>query len=903
MMHGSQSVVSKLCRFCLSVVILAATLALSPASAAPLGPEDGQTGFRNLEPKDPHREPAPAGFSWLTPDGDSTGGASPDGACSPSPILGVSFSPDGKHLALGGRDGFLRVLDFNPVTLKVLGPLPAPVSAVAYSADGRQIAFRCGLSAIRTCESSSGLALLTMNAREAPAAALAWSPDSRQLAVRGGSKLRLFDACSGQECQEPAVWLAALSGEQERNELLGWQRNESHPGDRVPAPLAAWSGDGQWLALTGSQSGALHFFPANRTIVLPGPVLSLTFTRDSKWLLIAHPHALQRVYLPTFETSETPWPPGLLAKTALPADGGPSIASQVPSEPETWTSNSGATGRQGSRDETGPSFALAFSPSGESLAVAGHKLQCLGDSTARPARRSRQALTLPGPAVALAWSPDDGELAVAHEKGVSLIGSERELTVTTDAWLLTDSSGTCLRGGRSERFGVRAGSGMVTPWPVPESPGKTQSVRSKLSPPSPPPSPPARPGPRFGLLRSDSRTSELTLSGGLALKRSLLVLGRARTLETGLKNRGLSPHGPLTVRLAILFSECPTEDRLTQDERRALELEDWELLPDRCSRVILQERLSIASLTPGSEAPLLVLLVDPRQSVGDAFELLVEVKEEGAERRRWLLSARAPPARPWPSLPGAGLALALAVGLALVAWTALVLLHPRVARAVAEPASLRSLSLRELRSADRLLRWSGRLDRILASLRLDRDRWQLIVSAGASARTLLTSLAQVTGCRVERLARRCGPGWLLDVTLPALGAPSVRQASLLALDVPADLELALEPLRAARATESPAAAPVLVLSTSQIALPPLPGWAIVIEELRVRSILLAPEAVAQLRRVLRELAVENPDVTLLEEFRGPSATVAAVVPACVDAPAEPPDAAAGRTGATETCDE
>jgi len=150
-----------------------------------------------------------------------------------TPVHGLAFSPDGRHIAAAGSDGRVRVFE-------LAAPASAPllidghegsVLALAYSPDGRFLATGGRDDVVRLWEAGTGKPGPVLRGHERWVNALAWSPDGRTLASGGADRsLRLWDPASGRALrvidQAHADWVNAL----------------------------AWSADGRLLASGGADN-------------------------------------------------------------------------------------------------------------------------------------------------------------------------------------------------------------------------------------------------------------------------------------------------------------------------------------------------------------------------------------------------------------------------------------------------------------------------------------------------------------------------------------------------------------------------------------------------------------------------------------------------------------------------
>ena len=136
-------------------------------------------------------------------------------------VLSVTFAPDGKTLAVGYRNQMIRLWD--PDQAKVITDLkyPGPVSALAYSQDGKTLA-ASGAGKIVIYDALKGQELRQFGPKEGTlptVACIAFSPDGRTLATGSfDGIIRLWDAVTGDKLKEleghqNVVYALAFSGD------------------------------------------------------------------------------------------------------------------------------------------------------------------------------------------------------------------------------------------------------------------------------------------------------------------------------------------------------------------------------------------------------------------------------------------------------------------------------------------------------------------------------------------------------------------------------------------------------------------------------------------------------------------------------------------------------------------
>jgi WD40 repeat protein len=113
----------------------------------------------------------------------------------------LTFSPDGRTLAIVRSDGSLTLWDFitNRPLRRLIGPREG-IGPIAFSADSRLLAAVCSQTRIiHLYETASGQEIPGLDRQPAPIRALAFAPDNRTLAAGGGRPFEPND-----ECPDPA---------------------------------------------------------------------------------------------------------------------------------------------------------------------------------------------------------------------------------------------------------------------------------------------------------------------------------------------------------------------------------------------------------------------------------------------------------------------------------------------------------------------------------------------------------------------------------------------------------------------------------------------------------------------------------------------------------------------------
>jgi WD40 repeat protein len=97
----------------------------------------------------------------------------------------LTFSPDGKTLAVGNRDRQVVLWDLATSTRRVLPGHTEAVTALAFSRDGKTLASGGSDHTVRLWHVATGQDLAVLEGHHGPVYALAFSPDGHTLASGG----------------------------------------------------------------------------------------------------------------------------------------------------------------------------------------------------------------------------------------------------------------------------------------------------------------------------------------------------------------------------------------------------------------------------------------------------------------------------------------------------------------------------------------------------------------------------------------------------------------------------------------------------------------------------------------------------------------------------------------------
>ncbi len=113
----------------------------------------------------------------------------------------VSFSPDGRTIASGGRDNTVRLWDFaSRKAIRTLAGHTGSVRTVVFSPDGRRLASAGWDTTVRIWDVDTGQTIDSLQGPALFGSRLAYSPDGRTLAYSdGGGFVRIYDVVTKQE--------------------------------------------------------------------------------------------------------------------------------------------------------------------------------------------------------------------------------------------------------------------------------------------------------------------------------------------------------------------------------------------------------------------------------------------------------------------------------------------------------------------------------------------------------------------------------------------------------------------------------------------------------------------------------------------------------------------------------
>jgi WD40 repeat protein/tetratricopeptide (TPR) repeat protein len=187
-------------------------------------------------------------------------------------LLAVAFSHDGKHVAMAGRSGVIRICDAATGKLaQVLMGHEGCIHALACSPGGGTLASASSDGTVRLWNTRTGRCIRELTGHKKALTSVSWSPDGRTLATGSWDKrVALWDVRSGR-----AIRLLPEHGHEVR--------------------AVAWAPNGKWLATAGDYSdGQVAVWDANgrcRDVIKGGSAIcALAWSPDSRLLAFGGKH-------------------------------------------------------------------------------------------------------------------------------------------------------------------------------------------------------------------------------------------------------------------------------------------------------------------------------------------------------------------------------------------------------------------------------------------------------------------------------------------------------------------------------------------------------------------------------------------------------------------------------------
>jgi WD40 repeat protein/serine/threonine protein kinase len=169
----------------------------------------------------------------------------------------LSFSPDGRWLAVACDDGVVRIWDTATATqLRILAGHTAGLWCVTWSPDGKQLASGGPDRTVRVWDAASGRCLHVLRGHAAAVSTLAWSPDGKTLASGGerdDAMVKLWDPATGQLRQ-------TLRRHKGTIKTVSWSPDSKRlVSASFESTLRFWDAEsGRPLPLNQEQAGPLH---------------------------------------------------------------------------------------------------------------------------------------------------------------------------------------------------------------------------------------------------------------------------------------------------------------------------------------------------------------------------------------------------------------------------------------------------------------------------------------------------------------------------------------------------------------------------------------------------------------------------------------------------------------------
>jgi WD40 repeat protein/tRNA A-37 threonylcarbamoyl transferase component Bud32 len=309
-------------------------------------------------------------------------------------VTALTFSPDRRHLASGGRDGTAKVWEL--ATGLELGSFPGHdggVAGVTLGLGGRRLAAVGRDGTVRVWDTVTGKETFHLPKRSAGPGGLAFSPDGRLLAVAGDPRVTVHDE-AGQPVHSfdghgKAVAAVSFSADGRHVASAGadgavrlWELASGNEQTqlRVNAPInqLAFAVDGQHVIVAAANGGLLVWHPASgRNVVVfdeQKPAIPTALSRDVRQLAFVSTEAHTVRVLDRATARELfalRRHAGPITRIAFSPDGARVATASEDHTVKVWLAGNFELEVQEWPGHTGEVFAVLYSPDGKHLATGG----------------------------------------------------------------------------------------------------------------------------------------------------------------------------------------------------------------------------------------------------------------------------------------------------------------------------------------------------------------------------------------------------------------------------------------------------------------------------------------------------------------------------------------------------
>lgn len=332
---------------------------------------------------------------------------SPDGACI---VSWVNFVPQSPTYQSGRA---AQVWDATSGTLLFTTP-DQSVTSVTWSPDGKQLAVAGQQMKMQTLDAVTGRAILTY-ADASDQNMVSWSPDGAYLASADATGTTIWKASTDQH-------MMAIAARHQGERSVTW----SPDGKRIAAEDGATLGPGFWDAMTGDSQGDLSSYHEFMNIAFYRNIQAVNWSPDGLHVAVSRidQHEAQVNIWGNQQTlcgmdPDCPVPGGSHNSTITALSWSPDSRRIASASIDTTVLVYDVAHQKNLllyRGHAGEVLAVAWSPDGKYLASAGadKTIQVWNAASGTPFLTLRGET---GPITALAWSPDSKRLVSASEDG------------------------------------------------------------------------------------------------------------------------------------------------------------------------------------------------------------------------------------------------------------------------------------------------------------------------------------------------------------------------------------------------------------------------------------------------------------------------------------------------------